>query len=147
MKAALLLMAALLLAAPGFAQRALAQQQQVLRDLELAVQRLSGRLDAIEQSQANIASRLSALERGAGNSGLATKDEVAALRSDLANLRRSQESMRGEIVSDLSGKMAAIGIFDKNSNFIPDFKYAEFTERANGGGNCLAAELETVAQF
>ena len=108
MKGALLLTLALLVAAPGLAQRAVAQQQQVLRELQLSVQRLAVRIDAVEQRQNNLSTRLAAIERGAGDSDLATKDEVAALRADLAALRSSQEAMRGEIVNDLSGRMAKL---------------------------------------
>ncbi len=108
MRGPILLAAALLLAAPGPAQRVAAQQQQALREVEFAVQRLAARFDAIEQRQDALSARLAALERGDGRSSLATKDEVAALRTDLAALKAAQSRMRGEIVDDLSGRISAI---------------------------------------
>ena len=108
MRGPILLAAALLLAAPGPAQRVAAQQQQALREVEFAVQRLAARFDAIEQRQDALSARLAALERGDGRSSLATKDEVAALRTDLAALKATQSRMRGEIVDDLSGRISAI---------------------------------------
>ena len=108
MRGPILLAAALLLAAPGPAQRVAAQQQQALREVEFAVQRLAARFDAIEQRQDALSARLAALERGEGRAALATKDEVAALRTDLAALKAAQSRMRGEIVDDLSGRISAI---------------------------------------
>lgn len=108
MRALALLAAALLLAAPAPAQRVAAQQQQLLRELEFAVQRLAARFDAVEQRQDALSARLAALERGEGRAALATKDEVAALRTDLAALKAAQSRMRGEIVDDLSGRISAI---------------------------------------
>ena len=104
--------AALAIAASAPAQRSAgqvyAQQAQALRDLQYQVQTLAARFDAIEQRQTSLAARLAALERGSGTSGLATKDELAALRSDLEAVRATQGRLRGEIVDDLSTRIAAI---------------------------------------
>lgn len=112
MRTFLALAAAALLAATAPAQRAVgsayAQQAQALRELQYQVQTLAARFDAIEQRQSSQAARIAALERGSGDSGLASKDEVAALRSDLAAVRSAQGRLRDEIVEDLSARISAI---------------------------------------
>lgn len=101
-----------MLAAAAPAQRAVgsayAQQAQALRELQYQVQTLAARFDAIEQRQSSLAARIAALERGSGDSGLASKDEVAAPRSDLAAVRSAQGRLRDEIVEDLSARISAI---------------------------------------
>lgn len=87
---------------------AYAQQAQALRELQYQVQTLAARFDAIEQRQASLSARIATLERGSGNSGLATKDEVAALRTDLASVRTAQGRLRDEIVEDLTARIATI---------------------------------------
>ena len=87
---------------------AYAQQAQALRELQYQVQTLAARFDAIEQRQASLSARIATLERGSGNSGLATKDEVAALRTDLASVRTAQGLLRDEIVEDLTARIATI---------------------------------------
>ena len=112
MRTFLALAAAAVLAAAAPAQRAVgsayAQQAQALRELQYQVQTLAARFDAIEQRQSSLAARIAALERGSGDSGLASKDEVAALRSDLAAVRSAQGRLRDEIVEDLSARISAI---------------------------------------
>lgn len=112
MRTFLALAAAALWAAAAPAQRAVgsayAQQAQALRELQYQVQTLAARFDAIEQRQSSLAARIAALERGSGDSGLASKDEVAALRSDLAAVRSAQGRLRDEIVEDLSARISAI---------------------------------------
>ncbi len=112
MRTFLALAAAALLAAAAPAQRAVgsayAQQAQALRELQYQVQTLAARFDAIEQRQSSLAARIAALERGSGDSGLASKDEVAAPRSDLAAVRSAQGRLRDEIVEDLSARISAI---------------------------------------
>lgn len=112
MRTFLALAAAALLAAAAPAQRAVgsayAQQAQALRELQYQVQTLAARFDAIEQRQSSLAARIAALERGSGDSGLASKDEVAVLRSDLAAVRSAQGRLRDEIVEDLSARISAI---------------------------------------
>ena len=112
MRTFLALAAAALLAAAAPAQRAVgsayAQQAQALRELQYQVQTLAARFDAIEQRQSSLAARIAVLERGSGDSGLASKDEVAVLRSDLAAVRSAQGRLRDEIVEDLSARISAI---------------------------------------
>ncbi len=114
MRKLLLLLLALGCTLPLLAQRratlspssqAYAQQAQALRDLEYSIQQLAARIDAIEQQQSSLSTRIAQVERG---NGMATKDDVAALRADLNAVRAKQESLRGEIVEDLSSKIAKI---------------------------------------
>lgn len=85
--------------------QAFAQQAQALREVQYGLQALASRFEAIEQQQATLAARVAQLERG---NGVASKEDLAALRSDLASLKASQERLRGDIVEELSGKIAAI---------------------------------------
>lgn len=84
---------------------ALAQQAQTLRDIQYTLQALSAKVEVIEQQQSALASRIATLERG-GNA--ASKDELAALRADFNALKAEQGKLRGEIVSDLTGKIKTI---------------------------------------
>ncbi|MBR5591093.1 MAG: LysM peptidoglycan-binding domain-containing protein [Kiritimatiellae bacterium] len=106
------LLMTLLCATSAFGQRtispasqAFAQQAQALREIQYSLQELSAKVEALEQQQFTLASRLAALERG-GNA--ATKDDLAALRADFDALKNEQGKMRGEIVSDLSNKIKTI---------------------------------------
>lgn len=106
------LLMTLLCATSAFGQRtispasqAFAQQAQALREIQYSLQELSAKVEALEQQQFTLTSRLAALERG-GNA--ATKDDLAALRADFDALKNEQGKMRGEIVSDLSNKIKTI---------------------------------------
>lgn len=95
-----------------FAQRAalpsaqaFAQQTQTLREVQYLLQKLSAQIDVLDQRQTALSSRVAALEQG---KGVASKDEVAALRADLRALKSAQEGLRGEIVEDLSARIAKI---------------------------------------
>lgn len=90
---------------PSQTTYALAQQAQVLREIQYALQSLEERISVIDQQQQALAQRMTALERD-GNS--ATKDELAALRADLNAVKNEQGKMRGEIVSDLTSKIKTI---------------------------------------
>lgn len=90
-------------AATLFAQsdaRAAYQQRQAVQE----VQRLSSQFDQLQQGMDSLASRMNRLESSSSSSDV--RAEVAALRSELSALKRRQESMRGEIVAEISKKMA-----------------------------------------
>ena len=80
--------------------RAVYQQRQAVQE----VQRLSSQFDQLQNGMDSLAARMGRLE-GANASG-DLRAEIAALRSDLNELKRRQEAMRGEIVAELSKKMA-----------------------------------------
>ena len=80
--------------------RAAYQQRQAVQE----VQRLSSQFDQLQNSMESISSRMSRLE--SANSSGDIKAEISALRSELNALKRRQEAMRGEIVAEISKKMA-----------------------------------------
>ncbi len=86
----------------GLAPAAFAQQAQALREVQRSLAALSARLEAIEQQQGVLASRLGALERGGDT---VSQAELAAVRSDLAAVREAQGRLRGEIVEDITKRL------------------------------------------
>lgn len=87
----------------AFAQadaRAAYQQRQAIQE----VQRLSSQFDQLQNGMEALSSRMGRLE-GANASG-DLRAEIGALRSELNELKRRQEAMRGEIVAEISKKMA-----------------------------------------
>ena len=80
--------------------RAAYQQRQAVQE----VQRLSSQFDQLQNSMESISSRMSRLE--SANSSGDVKAEISALRSELSALKRRQEAMRGEIIAEISKKMA-----------------------------------------
>ena len=102
-KTNLICAAASVCAASLFAQsdaRAAYQQRQAVQE----VQRLSSQFDQLQNGMDSLASRMNRLESSSSSSDVRT--EVAALRSELNALKRRQEAMRGEIVAEISRKMA-----------------------------------------
>ena len=87
----------------AFAQadaRAAYQQRQAVQE----VQRLSSQFDQLQNGMESLASRMSRLESASSSGDL--RAEIGALRSELNELKRRQEAMRGEIVAEISKKMA-----------------------------------------
>ena len=102
-KNTIILLAIVTCATSLFAQadaRAAYQQQQAIRE----VQRLSSQFDQLQNSMESISSRMA--PRESSNSSGDVKAEISALRSELNALKRRQEAMRGEIVAEISKKMA-----------------------------------------
>ena len=88
---------------PVFAQmdaRAAYQQRQAVQE----VQRLSSQFDQMQSGMESLSARMSRLE-GANATG-DLRAEIGALRSELNELKRRQDAMRGEIVAEISRKMA-----------------------------------------
>ena len=70
------------------------------------MQRVSGQVDVLQSNLSDIQRRVGALE---GGGDLRTiRQEVEALKSAVAELRREMQAQRGEIVKDLSGRMSRI---------------------------------------
>lgn len=96
---------AMFFAVASFAQadaRMAYQQRQAVQE----VQRLSSQFDQLQIGMESLASRMAKLE-GRDSSG-DIRSEIAALRSELASLKKRQETMRGEIVAEISKKLADI---------------------------------------
>jgi LysM repeat protein len=80
--------------------RAAYQQRQAVQE----VQRLSSQFDQLQNGMESLASRMNRLE--GSNSAGDMRAEIAAIRSELNALKRRQDAMRGEIVAEISKKMA-----------------------------------------
>ena len=70
------------------------------------MQRVSGQVDVLQNNLGDLQRRIGALEGGGNTKGI--RQELDALKQSIAELRREMQSMRGEIVKDLSGKMVQI---------------------------------------
>lgn len=68
------------------------------------VQRLSSQFDQLESRVEAISSRMNGME--SSNSTRDIRAEIGSIRSELNELKRRQAAMRGEIVAELSRKMA-----------------------------------------
>ena len=105
MKRNLLCLAAVACAAAALAQedaRSAYQMRQAVQE----VQRLSSQFDQMQNGMESLTARMRKLE-GANASG-DLRAEIGALRSELNELKRRQEAMRGEIVAEISKKMAEL---------------------------------------
>ena len=103
MKRNLLCLAAAECAAAALAQddaRSAYQMRQAVQE----VQRLSSQFDQMQNGMESLTARIRNVE-GANASG-DLRAEIGALRSELNELKRRQEAMRGEIVAEISKKMA-----------------------------------------
>ena len=70
------------------------------------MQRVSGQVDVLQSNIGELQRRVGKLEGGGDTRGI--RQEIEALKASVAELRREMKSMRGEIVRELSGKMAAV---------------------------------------
>jgi len=77
-------------------------QQQAMAE----VQRVSGQVDVQQSNINDLQRRVGALERG--NDNRAMRQEIESLKNAVAELRRMVQNQRGEIVRDLSGRIAKI---------------------------------------
>jgi len=77
-------------------------QQQAMAE----VQRVSGQVDVHQTNINDLQRRVGALERG--NDDRAMRQEIESLKNAVAELRRLVQNQRGEIVRDLSGRLAKI---------------------------------------
>lgn len=76
-------------------------QQQALAE----VQRVAGQVDVLQNNFDDLARRVSKLESGGGEArGL--RQEIDAMKATIAELRRQLANQRGEIVKDISGRIA-----------------------------------------
>ena len=94
---------AMILEVAAFAQsdaRAAYQQRQAVQE----VQRLSSQFDQLQNGMDSLTSRMNRLEDR--NSSGDVRAEIAALWSELNSLKNRQETMRGEIVAEISKKVA-----------------------------------------
>ena len=76
-------------------------QQQAYAEM----QRVSGQVDVLQTNLGDLQRRIGALE-GGGDDSKGIRQEIDSLRTQLDELRREMRDMRGEIVKDLSGRIA-----------------------------------------
>ncbi len=77
------------------------------------MQRVAGQVDMLQESVEGLNSRINKLERGESSESAILKAEIASLKSSIAALRNEMQNMRGEIVKDLSRKIAATQAQDR----------------------------------
>ena len=77
-------------------------QQQAYAEM----QRVSGQVDVLQSNLNDLQKRVGALEGGGDTKGI--RQELDSLRESVAELRRMIQNQRGEIVKDLSGRIAKI---------------------------------------
>ena len=70
------------------------------------MQRVSGQVDVLQSNLGDLQRRVGRLEGGGDVRGL--RQEIEALKASIAEIRRELQSQRGEIVRDLSGRLAKI---------------------------------------
>ena len=68
------------------------------------MQRVSGQVDVLQSNLGELQGRVSRLEGGGDTRGL--RQEIESLKAAVAELRREMQNQRGEIVRDLSGRIA-----------------------------------------
>lgn len=71
------------------------------------MQRISGQIDVLQSNQDDLAQRVSKVEKSKDEVE-SLKAEIAALRASLEQVRREMATQRGEIVKDLSAKIAKL---------------------------------------
>lgn len=77
----------------------------LLQQAQAEMQRVSGQVDVIQNNLDDLATRVRRLEGGNGETqGL--RAEIESLKATVAELRRQLSNQRGEIVRDLSGRLA-----------------------------------------
>lgn len=79
-------------------------QQQAYAEM----QRVSGQVDVLQGNLGDLQRRVGALEGGGETRGI--RQEIEALKSAVAELRRALQSQREEIVRDLSGRLAKLQV-------------------------------------
>lgn len=106
MKKRMMVLLVLPLAGMAFAQsgnREAFLKQQAYNEM----QRISGQVDVLQSNQDDLAQRVSQVEKSR-NEVESLKAEIAALRASLEQVRRELAAQRGEIVKDLSARLAKL---------------------------------------
>ena len=75
-------------------------QQQAYAEM----QRVSGQVDVLQTNLNELQDRVGRREGGGDSKGL--RREIGALKAAVADIRRQQQSQRGEIVKDLTGRIS-----------------------------------------
>ena len=68
------------------------------------MQRVSGQIDVLQSNLNDLQQRIGRLEGNGDAQGI--RQEIASLKAAIADIRREMQNQRGEIVKDLSGRIA-----------------------------------------
>ena len=139
MKRNLLCLAAAACVAAALAQddaRSAYQMRQAVQE----VQRLSSQFDQMQNGMESLAARMRKLENANASGDL--RAEIGALRSELNELKRRQEAMRGEIVAEISKKMAEL--IAKNRPAPPPPPPPAASTRSGKGSHAVAPPPEAA---
>lgn len=80
-----------------------------IQQVHAELQRVLGQVNVLQSNVDDLAGRIHKLERGNGSSDVAAlKSQISALESTVARLRSELQNQRGEIVRDLSSRIAKI---------------------------------------
>ena len=77
----------------------------MLQQAYAEMQRVSGQVDVLQTNLGDLRRRVGALE-GGGDDSKGIRQEIDSLRTQISELRREMRGLRGEIVKDLSGRIA-----------------------------------------
>ena len=78
----------------------------VVQQTYAELKRISGQVDVLQSNIDDLSARISRLEKGGDADAL--RSRIAALEGTVAQLRKDLQSQRGEIVKDLSSRIANI---------------------------------------
>ena len=104
---AMVFLAAVAAAVSASAQSAQGRDDFMRQQAYAEMQRVVGRVDVIQSNVDDVARRVSRLENSK-NEIESLRAEVVSMKAAISELRRQMEAMRGEIVSDLSKRVAAM---------------------------------------
>lgn len=116
-------------------------QQQAYAEM----QRVSGQVDVLQGNLSDLQLRVRALEGGGDMRGI--RQEIEALKSAVAELRRALQNQRGEIVRDLSGRIAKMQTPSPASKPVVERKiigpHREYTVQAGDTLSLIAQAFNT----
>ena len=96
-------------ATQAFGQAAGGRDSFVQQQAYAEMQRVSGQIDVLQNNIDDLAQRIARLERAnASDDTAALSSRIAALEGTVAALRRELQQQRGEIVKDLSSRIAKL---------------------------------------
>ena len=101
----LIVLSLALLPVVSFAQQPGGRDAFLRQQAYAEMQRVTGQVDVLQNNFDNLSLRVSRLE-GRGGDDQSLRAEIAALKAAVAELRRELSNQRGEIVRDLSARIA-----------------------------------------
>lgn len=107
MTKAIILATCAVCALPAFCQAVAGRDAFIQQQAYAEMQRVSGLIDVLQNNIDDLAQRISKLERAnSSDETAALSSRIAALEGTVASLRRELQQQRGEIVKDLSSRIA-----------------------------------------